>query len=239
MIPPAMTAPALFIVGTDTGVGKTVVTAALARASGGAGVMKPIACGLEPGETISADTRFLISASGSKDAPPEVSPLALRAFRAPLPAARVEGVVIDLEALRKAMEHLRTRHRALLVEGVGGVRVPVTPGVEMADLVKSWGFPALIVARSGLGTLNHTALTADALKARGVTILGFLLNDGASSVEDGLALENAALIREMTGLACLGRLRPDPEVARGHLSSATVEALRPAADRWLARKAVA
>ncbi len=238
MIPPATMGPAIFVVGTDTGVGKTVVAAALARAAG-AGVMKPLSCGLEPGETVSADTRFLISASGSKDSPVEVSPATFQAFRAPLPAARLEAREIDLEVLRAGMELLRKRHRALVIEGVGGVRVPVAPGVELRDLIQAWGLQVLIVARSGLGTLNHTALTAEALASRGIPILGFLLNDGASPCEDAFAAENAALIREMTGLTDLGRLKPDPEVIRGRLSPASVSALAPAARRWLARQAEA
>ncbi len=229
----------LFITGTDTGVGKTVAAAAVAlaaRARGvDAGVMKPIGCGLAPGETEHADTRFLREASGVAGAPSEITPLAFRAFRAPLVAARLEGREVDLAQVLAGVKRLAARHAALVVEGVGGVRVPIRPGVEVLDLIRDIGFPVLVVARSGLGTMNHTALTAEALASQGIPVLGFLLNDGAAAVADDLAAENAEAVTAMTGLACLGRLRPDPRVAWGEraLSPATVDAAASAVSRWL------
>lgn len=221
--PMGPTGKALFIAGTDTGVGKTVAAAALAIASG-AGVMKPIACG-------GGDTEFLIGATGSRDPADRVTPVFLRAPRAPLVAARLEGREIDPAALLEAVAAMRARHRRLVVEGVGGVRVPICRSpilYEVRDLIRDLGLPAVIVARTGLGTINHAAMTFDALAERGVMVAGFLLNDGAASVEDDLAGENAEAIREMTGMACLGRIRPDPEVLAGRhaVSAATVEAVR-------------
>ena len=237
MIRPAM-GSALFVTGTDTGVGKTVVTAALALATG-AGVMKPIGCGVAQGEEEHADTRFLREASGSGDRPEEVTPLCFRAFRAPLVAARLEGRVVDLAPVWTVLERMRARHTLLLVEGVGGVRVPIAPGYEVLDFLRDAKMPALIVARSGLGTMNHTALTAEALSRRGIPVIGFVLNDGAAPCEDSLAQENAAVASAMTGLSCLGRLRPDPLVQAGRraLSPATVGAVSAAAMAWARRAA--
>ena len=224
--------PAILVTGTDTGVGKTVAAAALAAAAR-AGVMKPIGCGLAPGETEHADTRFLRGNAKVSDLPSEVTPVVFKAFRAPLVAARLEGKDVDLAIVWKTMEVLRRRHRALVVEGVGGVRVPIREGYEVRDFAKEAGLLVLIVARSGLGTMNHTALTAEALAAKGIPVLGFLFNDGASPVGDDLASENAEALKAMTGLPFLGRVRPDPLVAEGRLSPATVAALKPAAERWL------
>ena len=229
----------LFITGTDTGVGKTVVAVAAvlaARARGvDAGVMKPIGCGMAQGTTEHADTRFLREATGVEDASSEITPLGFRAFRAPLVAARLERRDVDLEEVLEGVRRLASRHAALVVEGVGGVRVPIRPGYEVLDLIRDLGFPVLIVARSGLGTMNHTALTAGALASRGIPVLGFLLNDGAAPVEDALAAENAEAASDLAGLPCLGRLRPDSRVVRGEraLSPASVEALAPAVARWL------
>lgn len=239
MMPGAMDR-GLFVTGTDTGVGKTLVTAALALAARdrgvNAGVMKPVACGIEPGQMEAGDTRFLREASGVSDPASDVSPQAFRAFRAPAVAARLEGREVDLAAVHAAYARLKTRHKALLVEGVGGVRVPIRPGFEVLDLIADLGLPALIVARSGLGTMNHTALTAGALAARGIPVIGFLLNDGADPVEDALAAENAAEIAALTGLDCLGRLRPDPLLETGRISPASVAGVGQAADRWLGPK---
>lgn len=229
----------LFVTGTDTGVGKTVVAAAVvlaARARGvDAGAMKPIGCGMAQGTTEHGDTRFLREAADVGDAPAEVTPLGFQAFRAPLVAARLERREVDLEKVREGLKRLSGRHAALVVEGVGGVRVPIQPGYEVLDLIREIGFPVLVVARSGLGTMNHTALTAEALLSRGINVMGFLLNDGASPTEDGLAAENAEAVSAMTGLPCLGRLRPDASVARGEraLSRASVEAVAPVVSRWL------
>jgi dethiobiotin synthetase len=229
----------LFVAGTDTGVGKTVVAAAVvlaARARGvDAGVMKPIGCGMAQGTTEHGDTRFLREAACVEDAPPEITPLVFRAFRAPLVAARLERRDVELAPVLAGLKRLSARHAALVVEGVGGVRVPLRVGYEVLDLIQEIGFPVLIVARSGLGTMNHTALTAVALASRGIPVLGFLLNDGAAPVEDALASENAEAITAMTGLPCLGRVRPDPRVARGEreLSPVTVAAAAPVVARWL------
>ena len=224
--------PALLVTGTDTGVGKTVAAAALAVAAR-AGVMKPIGCGISPGQLEHADTRFLGDASGVDDSPSEITPLLFKAFRAPLVAARLEGKAVDLAPVWKAMERLRARHRALVVEGVGGIRVPLREGYEVRDFAKEAGLPVLIVARSGLGTMNHTALTAEALLSKGIPVLGFLFNDGASPVEDALAEENAVAVAAMTGLRFLGRLRPDPLVSSGKLSPASVAAMKETSARWL------
>ena len=228
---PGRMGQALFITGTDTGVGKTVVTAALALATG-AGAMKPIGCGLAPGEAVHADTRFLMDMAGRGDPVSDVTPLCLRAFRAPWIAARLEGKAVDLDPVWAALERMRARHSKLLVEGVGGVRVPIRKGYEVRDFIRDSGMPVLLVARSGLGTLNHTALTLEALAARGIPVIGFVLNDGPASCEDALAGENAEAVRSMTGLCCLGRIRPDRSLVAGRISPETVGAVSGAAAAW-------
>lgn len=242
MMPPAV-GRTLFVTGTDTGVGKTVVTAALAlaaKARGVAcGVMKPVATGVPTGESVAADTRFLKEATGVEDALTDITPMTFRAPRSPEAAARLEGTTVDVARLGAALHVLQDRHTALVVEGVGGVRVPLREDCEVIDLVRGWDIPVLVVARSGLGTVNHTVLTLDALLGRGIRVLGFVLNDGAERADDALAEDNAKAVSRITGVAFLGRVLPDAKVLQGvkAVSPETVAALDPAAARWLGARA--
>jgi dethiobiotin synthetase len=91
-------------------------------------------------------------------------------------AARLEGIEVRLDAILAAARALQARHAALLVEGAGGLLVPLTPRETYADLAVALGLPVLVVARAGLGTVNHTALTLEALQARGLAVAGVILN---------------------------------------------------------------
>ncbi|EFM11740.1 dethiobiotin synthase [Paenibacillus curdlanolyticus YK9] len=227
----------LFITGTDTGVGKTIVTAALAAVlraerpglSKEVGVWKPV----QSGERMGAgrtDAERLVQAAGLTDAPEELCAYTFEAPLAPAVAARLAGVRLTIEAVIASAIPLFQRYGTMLVEGAGGAAVPLTEKELVADLIVKLGMPALIVARSGLGTVNHTLLTIDKLRSMGVTIAGVVLNDGAatatSSCDDPSVNGNAALIEQYSGIPVWGTLpRGLPEHSPAQLAERTRKAL--------------
>ncbi|MBX0323296.1 dethiobiotin synthase [Halomicroarcula sp. F13] len=173
----------LFVVGTGTGVGKTVVTAGLTgwlRARGRDAVaVKPCQTGYPPDD----DAAFVADACGT-----DAAATCLRRLEpalAPEVAADVADADLSYDEIRSGVRAAVAAHDVGVVEGIGGLRVPLADGEEVLDLVADLGLPALVVARSGLGTLNHTGLTVDALRANGVPVHGIVLNEyqGATVAE--------------------------------------------------------
>jgi len=197
----------LFVTGTDTGVGKTEVSCALvaeARAGGlDLAAMKPAESGVGPGAP--SDSERLCAAAGGLDEPALVCPYRFAAPLAPAVAARLAGVEVRLEVVLAAAGALAARHQALLVEGAGGLLVPLTERETYADLAVALGLPVLVVARVGLGTVNHTALTVEALRARGLAVAGVVLNR-TSAESDPSVPHNAAEIERLTGAKVLASL---------------------------------
>jgi dethiobiotin synthetase len=168
----------IIITGTDTGIGKTVFAAGLTRFLDGI-YWKPIQAGAE-GETDSVVVRRL-TGFGADRVLPEA--WVLKTPASPHLAAERDGVTIDPDALV-----LPTVDRPLIVEGAGGLLVPVTRKVLQINLFARWGAPVVLCARTGLGTLNHTLLSLEALRRRGVTVLGVaLIGDKHSDNEKTLA----------------------------------------------------
>lgn len=206
----------LFVTGTDTGVGKTVVACALARSLRGAGidlgVMKPCETGVGPEGPL--DARALRHAAGCDDAIEEVCPQSFVLPAAPSVAAQVEGRSVDLERVRAAAKTLAARHDFLLVEGAGGWLVPIAPAFSMADLAGELGFPVLVVARARLGTINHTLLTVEAIERRGLRLAGVVVNH-AEGLLSGADARNLHALRTTLGGRLLGELPPlaDPGAA--------------------------
>lgn len=167
----------LFVAGTGTGVGKTVVTAGLTGWLGERGVdaraVKPAQTGHPPDD----DAAFVAAACGDEDA--AVCHRRLEPALAPRVAAEREGVDLSYDTIRRDCEASVAEAEAAVVEGIGGLRVPLAGDREVLDLAADLALPAVVVARSGLGTLNHTALTVDALLDRGVPVRGVVLNDYA------------------------------------------------------------
>jgi dethiobiotin synthetase len=189
----------LFVTGTDTGVGKTHVACgivrALVRRGMDVGVMKPVETGVAGG--VGADTAALMEAAGSDDPPERVCPCALPLAASPLAAARAAGVEIALATIERAFRALAGRHACVVAEGAGGWAVPVAPGLDMGDIAGALGLPVLVVARRGLGTVNHTRLTVDAVRSAGLEVAAVVLN-GPADPHDASAAGNAALIAELT-----------------------------------------
>ncbi len=191
----------LLVTGTDTGVGKTIVTAGIVAALRSAGVavrpLKPVESGTDDHGGVSADSALLAACAGLarwQDA----NVVALREPLAPTVAAERQGVTLAIEALDQRVAAVAA-DEALIVEGVGGALVEVVPGVTVADLPARWGLRTLVVAGNRLGVLNHTLLTVEALQARGAEDVCVVL----STVQGG-----PASVAESTNAAALARLLP-------------------------------
>jgi dethiobiotin synthetase len=204
----------LFVTGTDTGVGKTEVACALVvghRARGlDVGAMKPAQSGVVAGEP--SDAARLRTAAGDADPPELVCPYVFAAPLAPAVAARLEGTSIALPRLVEAARALEARHAALVVEGAGGLLTPLSDRESYADLAVALRLPVLIVARAGLGTVNHTALTCEALRARGLAVHGVVLNR-SQLASDPSERWNASEIERVTGARVLASLPHEPDAA--------------------------
>ncbi len=196
--------PAILITGTDTGVGKTFITYSLALALKERGVK--VGC-FKPVETyvrdVPEDGRLLASATGQPIE--EVVPVSFSLPLAPYPAEIEEEKSFSLEGLREHFFLLRERYEVLLVEGAGGIAVPLKENYTYADLAKDWGLPIIIVGRAGLGTLNHTYLTWHYARSMSLKILGIVLNGFTG--EDVSERTNPRIVYEMTGFqpVCIKR----------------------------------
>lgn len=178
----------VFVTGTDTDCGKTVIAGGIARAllhkAINVGVMKPVAtwgdpC-LEPGvrnKWISEDALHLRQAAATSDALNLINPICFKVAMAPWPAAQAEKKTIKLDKIFSAYKELCRRHNFIVVEGVGGLLVPIQRDFFVLDLVARMKLPTVIVAHPDLGTLNHTLLTVRVLKQAGVPISGIVLNN--------------------------------------------------------------
>jgi dethiobiotin synthetase len=172
----------IFITGTDTGVGKTIVAATLARLLRmrglNVGVMKPVTSGCreEEGCLVSDDALLLCQAAGI-DCSADTAPYLLREPVAPAEAATLDGVRIDFARIREAFDRLAAAHDFMIVEGAGGLMVPLSGGLLVADLVRQLELPLLVVARPNLGTINHTVLTCFAAVQMDLKVAGVIINN--------------------------------------------------------------
>ena len=194
----------IFVVGTDTGVGKTIVAAGIAgalyRKGIDVGVMKPLSSGFRE------DAPFLMKAVHSTDSIDLVNPIHLRLPLAPYVAAKLLHKKIDLAKIDSAFKALSKKHQFLIVEGAGGLMVPIQKSFLMIDFVKKMKLPVLIVARATLGTINHTLLTVAALRSRKIPIVGIVLNGLEEKHRDLAVKTNPKVLREFSGCPILGIL---------------------------------
>lgn len=163
-----------FVTGTDTGVGKTFVTSGLVRFSRSRGIdtvgMKPICTG------DNTDVRQLLEACGFCEPEHIVNPVRYRTPVAPYTASIIEDRPIDLDAIREAFEQLARRHSGLLVEGAGGIAVPILAHYDFRDLARDLHLNVIVVAANRLGVLNHTRLTIEAVHLAGLKTSLIILN---------------------------------------------------------------
>jgi len=191
----------LFVTATDTGVGKTEVACALlasARARGLDAVgLKPAQSGAALGER--SDAERLRDACGAAEPLEAICPYSLAAPLAPAVAARIEGREISFARVLEAARALAARHAAIVVEGAGGLLVPLTERETYADLAAALALPVVVVARAGLGTVNHTALTVEALRRRGLAVAAIVMNRTVAE-DDPSVPHNAGEIARLTGI---------------------------------------
>ena len=203
-----------FVTGTDTGVGKTVGACAALRALRARGLevgaMKPVETGVGPDGP--QDALALQHAAGGRDPLEIVCPLRFALPTAPTVAAADEGRAVELERIDAAFAEICDGRDLVVVEGAGGLLVPVAPGVDMADLARRLSLPLLVVARTQLGTINHTRLTLEVARARGLQVLGVVLNHTTPSLSDADAANLEVLRREVP---LLGEVHCSDVPARG------------------------
>ena len=195
----------IFITGTDTEVGKTFVTLLLARyfidQGLDVGVMKPIACG----PMQENDARFLKKHLKLRDPLELINPIRLKHALAPYTAAQLVQKKIELNKIFFAFNRLSKSHDLVLVEGIGGALVPITRRYHVADLARDLALPTIIVARAGLGTLNHTLSTIEVLKNRRINILGIILNGYKG--RDLSEKTNADDLEKISGVPILAKIK--------------------------------
>lgn len=204
----------IFITGTGTEIGKTVIAgglaAALKQAGTNVGVMKPISSG------DTADAHFLKHAAYVDDELPAINPIYLRHPLAPSVAARIENREIDLSCIETAFAALQQKYDFVIVEGVGGIAVPLRDDFLVVHLIYQLQLPILIVAQAGLGTLNHTLLTVAFAQQFGLQIAGIVLNNPLPAVAGLAEATNPVEIEKLTNIPVLGvvpyekRLETDP-----------------------------
>jgi dethiobiotin synthetase len=192
----------IFVAGTDTAIGKTVVAGAMAAAlrikGYNVGVMKPIACGGRE------DAVFLARSAGVKDSLDDINPVFLKSPLSPNVASRIEKKKIDLSRIQAAVKKFEKKYDILVVEGCGGLLVPVQKDFLVIDLVKLIKMDTVLCSRSGLGAINHSLLSLEALKNRGIKTKGVIFNrtqGGPLSVPEET---NPAVVQEYGKIKSLG-----------------------------------
>lgn len=192
----------IFVTGTDTDVGKTLVSAgllhALAKRHRRVVGMKPVAAGVVPwGEDWGCEDALALRAASTLAVPPQLdNPVLLLEPLSPHIAAARAGVQIDIAAIVRSYQALAAQADAVVVEGAGGFQVPLTDTETGADLAVALGLPVVLVVGLRLGCLNHALLTAEAIRARGLTLAGWVANridPDMAAVEDNVAYLRARL----------------------------------------------
>jgi dethiobiotin synthetase len=236
-LPPLPPLRGVFITGTGTDVGKTWVAAGLTAALRQRGVkavyFKPVQSGCPEagGRLIPTDADFARTLAGLTEPLEVLTPITLELPLAPGVAAAQAGVEVDLGRIADGLEDLAGRYEFLVVEGAGGLYVPLA-GTHflVLDLIRWLNLPLAVVAQSGLGTINHTVLTVKAAQAAGVVVAGVILNRYPE--KPGLAAAtNPGVIEALTGVPILGRVPevPDPESPAGR--EVFLVAIRPIAEQ--------
>lgn len=211
----------VFVIGTDTGVGKTVVSCALVRTlllrGCAVGVMKPAETGVQAGLFGQSDAGRLMAAANVQDTLDLISPYRFHAPLAPLAAASAEVRRIDLPNIVRTYERLAERHAFLVVEGAGGLLVPMGESWSLRDLIAELGLPVVLVGRAGLGGINHALLTLECLTREGIAVLALMLNETAAAgtpLEREQVASTVTLLRPRANVPVLGPLPYEAELDR-------------------------
>jgi dethiobiotin synthetase len=202
-------ATGIFVTGTDTGVGKTVVScgliAAFRKAGLKVGAMKPIETGV--GQDGPRDAIALRAAAGLADPLETICPQQFALPAAPNVAARAENREVDLAAIDAAYERVTKGRDLTIVEGAGGLLVPIRDGSTMAELARRLTLPLLIVARASLGTINHTCLTLEVAASKQLPVLGVIISHAGGPLSAADAA-NLSGLKEILGAQLIGEIPP-------------------------------
>ena len=197
-----------FITGTDTGVGKTTMTAAIAaslrKRNIDVGVMKPVATGLAQKTGFkSQDVALLYDAAQVNDDEKTINPVFLPLPTSPYDASKALSMKIDMDVVFERYRHLVKNHQMVLVEGIGGMMTPIARDFFVADMIKQMDLETIVVTRSTLGTINHTVMTTELCKKYQIPVKGLIINN--FDEKGGHAERNApSTLHEVTGLPILG-----------------------------------
>ncbi len=202
----------IFITGTDTGVGKTFVSVGLLKALKETGLnvcpMKPVetGCKVQRGELVPEDTLKLIKAAQVSEPVDLINPYRFRQPLAPAIASELEGAVISRKKIISAYNKLSNKYDITIIEGAGGIMVPIRKSYLFLDLIKDLALPVIIISRPGLGTINHTLLTIEAARNRGIDITGVIINWSVDIKKDASVKTNPQMIKKLTGVPVLGNV---------------------------------
>jgi len=228
-----MASSGYFITGTDTGIGKTVVTAALQAVlhhqGCSTGIMKPIETGVDAhcSSSANSDAKFLLEASGLDDDLSDICPIRLKTPAAPYQAALMENIEIDISRILTAYQRLAEKYSIMLVEGVGGLLVPISKNYAVIDLIGDMGLPVIIVAGYQLGTLNHTLLTLRNLKEKSLTVAGVIMTQMDPEPLSEVEARQPELLAELSGVPILGELPYMENLSTDSFQGEWVSRLRP------------
>jgi dethiobiotin synthetase len=224
-----------FITGTDTSVGKTFVTAGILQAMQAAGYnvcpMKPVetGCSISKGRLVTDDALRLLKVSCIDEDIDLINPYRFRQPLAPLIAAAAEDKRVSKKRIISAYNNLKKKYEVLLVEGAGGIMVPLTRRTLFVDLIKEMDIPLIIIARPGLGTINHTLLTIEAARSNGIQIEGVVFNHTEKSRSDISVKTNPEVVRRIGKVKILGEV----PFSGGRESLSQKKAFRTIAERIL------
>jgi len=210
-----------FITGTDTGIGKTLIAGAIAKILSQTcpeqgrrkgkntcqtkpwrrrvGVFKPIATGCKKTKKglVSDDAEFLAYCADSKFCLDVINPVKFNIPAAPFACEKAENIKVDLGKIAVAYKQICKKSDFVIVEGIGGIKVPITKNIDVLGLVKLFNLPVVIVARSKLGTINHTLLTIDAIRRAGLSLAGIIINGYDEKTKDVAEKTNTAIIEKL------------------------------------------
>jgi dethiobiotin synthetase len=197
----------IYIIGTDTGVGKTVVSAGLMHLllakKHPSAYFKPVASGavVINGATESIDAVFVRTASGFIEERKNITPFVFKNEMAPHLASHLEQMPIDIDLIKDRLQYLKGHYEWIIAEGAGGLAVPLNDeGYMQYDLIRELGFSCLLVARAGLGTINHTLLTIHFARSAGLKIKGIIINGSTQSL---LERDNVETIAKLAGVSAI------------------------------------
>lgn len=217
----------LFITATDTDIGKTVITGTIAAALKARGVqlgvMKPLASGGVidvNGNLVAEDATFLMKAAGFGESERSaINPLCLGPALTPAVAAKVTGVEIDMSVIIAAYHALQKKYDPVLVEGVGGITAPLWQDYLLVDFMIELGLPVIIVTRPNLGTINHTVLTVEYARNRGLHVAGIIMNGWNAETVGILETSNEEYITHLTGVPVVGKFPYSPGIRAGSIDT--------------------